>query len=202
MSQATPPSLGTTTSPTSRPTGFVVGAFVLATLVGVSVLYLGLNGGFGGTIPGSHTGPPQAPGGRGPDLAACEGKDRLGTFTFSFVAGSGGTTKFNGTSPGPCVAVAVGSQVTVNFSVASDAGANHSWVLVEAANASSAVSTPVFPGAGFTGADRFMGIAPGAWLVFHFNATAAGTYQYICEMSGHYALGMYGWFYVSASASS
>ena len=193
MSQAVP--VGATTSvspPPSRPTAFIVGAFVLATALGGAVLYVGLNGDFGGVIPGSHTGH------GGSDLGYCEGKDRLGNFTFSFVGGVGGTTTFNGTRPGPCVAVEVGSTITVNFSVAADAGQSHTWVLVNAANASTALSTPVFPGAGFTGSERFMGIAPGAFAVFHFNATAVGTYQYICEMAGHYALGMYGWFNVTA----
>jgi hypothetical protein len=196
MSQPTGPApIPPTPSPPSRPTVFIVGAFVLAAVVGGAVLYIGLTGGFGGVIPGSHTG---SGGPGGPNPANCQGKDTLGTFTFSFVGGPRASTSFNGSHPGPCVAVVVGSKITVEFSVATDSGQNHSWVLVDAANASTAVSTPVFAGAGFTGAARFIGIAPGASIVFHFNATAIGSYQYICEMMGHYATGMYGWFNVTA----
>jgi hypothetical protein len=176
--------------PHARPTAFIVGAFTLSAIIGGAVLYFGLTGGLGGPIPGAHAGNGIAA--TPPDYAACEGHDGQGDFSFSFVAGTGGALAFNGTHPGPCVAILVGSSVTVNFSVAADAGTNHTWVLVNAANASSAVSTPVFPGAGLTGAARFMGIAPGTWMVFHFNATAAGTYKYICEMPGHYAAGMWG----------
>ncbi|HKV90163.1 MAG TPA: hypothetical protein VJQ43_03085 [Thermoplasmata archaeon] len=180
-------------------TGFVVGVFVLGTLVGVVVLALGLTGGLGGPIPGTHPGNGIS---TPPSPASCEGKDQKGNFTFDFVGGIGGTLTFNGTHPGPCVALVVGTQVTVKFSVAADAGTTHTWVLVNASNASAAVNTPAFPGAGFTGADRFMGIGPGASMVFHFNATVVGAYQYICEMSGHYAGGMWGWFNVTATPAA
>jgi hypothetical protein len=197
MSTATP----IASSPTAPPgapsaTAFIVGAFVLSAIVGGAVLYIGLSGDFPGTIPGSHIGT----GASGPPSpASCEGRDKLGNDTFSFIAGGGGGFWFNGTHPGPCVAVVVGSSITIDFSVADNAGQNHSWVLVNASNASAAVSTPAFPGAGFTGAARFMGIGPGASLVFHFNATAVGAYQYICEMTGHYSQGMWGWFNVTSA---
>ncbi|MCI4370783.1 MAG: hypothetical protein L3J81_05600, partial [Thermoplasmata archaeon] len=166
MSPATPISSSPSPPTTSaRPTAFIVGAFVLASVIGGTVLYIGLTSGFPGTIPGSHIGSGiTAP----PNPASCQGRDRLGNDTFAFVAGGGGGFWFNGTHPGPCVAVVVGSQITVDFSVAADAGQNHSWVLVNASNASSALSTPAFPGAGLTGVARFMGIAPGSSLVFHF----------------------------------
>jgi plastocyanin len=200
MSQPTGPGPTPPTPPRpSRPTAFIVGAFVVAALVGGAVLYIGITGGFGGVIPGSHKG---SGGPSGPNLANCEGKDKLGTFTFSFVGGPGGSTTFNGSQPGPCVAVVVGSKITVDYSVAADAGQNHSWVLVDAANASTALSTPVFPGAGFTGAVRFTGLAPGGSIVFHFNATAVGNYQYICEIATHYDLGMHGWFNVTAQPTT
>lgn len=193
MSLDTPLGTAPTDSPVpARPTAFIVGTFVLAAVVGVVVLALGLSGAFPGVIPGSHAGngvtaPP-----------VCQGNDGLGNYTFAFVAGAAGGFWFNGTHPGPCVTVQVGSRITVDLSVAADAGQNHSWVLVNASNASTAVSTPVFAGAGMTGAARFMGIAPGTSMVFHFNASSVGVYQYICEMTGHYAFGMFGWFNVTA----
>jgi hypothetical protein len=196
MSSATP-GLSSANPPTAdpRPTAFIVGAFVLASIVGGAVLWIGLSGDFPGTIPGSHIGTGAGP---PPTPASCEGKDLLGNATFSFIAGGGGGFWFNGTHPGPCVAVVVGSSITVDFSVADDAGQNHSWVLVNASNASTALSTPAFPGAGFTGGARFMGIEPGSSTVFHFNATVVGSYQYICEMTGHYGKGMWGWFNVTS----
>jgi hypothetical protein len=195
MSQAMSPGTGPTAPPSApRPTAFIVGTFVLSTLIGVVVLVAGLNGGFPGVIPGSHVGT----GVRGPP-PPCEGQNRPGPYTFSFVAGSGGGYTYNGTHPGPCVSVWIGSQVTVDFSVAPDAGQNHSWILVNASNASTALSTPAFPGAGLTGADRFVGLTPGTSMVFHFNVTAVGSYQYICEVTGHYDFGMHGWFNVTPS---
>ncbi|MCI4327450.1 MAG: plastocyanin/azurin family copper-binding protein [Thermoplasmata archaeon] len=187
------------TAPAS-PTAFIVGAFALAAILGGAVLYLGLAGDLGSGIPGAHTGSGPSPAPTG--LAACEGRDRMGNFTFSFVAGLGGTYTFNATSPGPCVAVVAGSSITVRFYVAGDAGSNHTWVLVNASNASKAMSTPAFAGAGMTGAERFMGIAPGNMTTFHFVAGVAGTYQYICEMPGHYAAGMWGWFNVTTAPAT
>jgi FtsP/CotA-like multicopper oxidase with cupredoxin domain len=184
----------------ASPTAFIVGAFVLSAILGGAVLYLGLAGDLGSGIPGAHTGSGPTPAPTG--LAACEGRDRMGTFTFSFVAGLDGKFTFNGTSPGPCVAVIVGSNITVRLSVAADAGTNHTWVLVNASNASTAMSTPAFAGAGMTGAERFMGIAPGNSTTFHFVASVAGTYQYICEMTGHYAAGMWGWFNVTSGPAT
>ncbi|MCI4322089.1 MAG: hypothetical protein L3K05_07285 [Thermoplasmata archaeon] len=186
------------TSPT-RPTGFIVGVFVVSLLIGVVVLYLGISGGLGGPIPGTHVGNGVS---GPPSPASCEGKDRLGNFTFSFIAGIRGSTSFNGSHPGPCVAIIVGSHVTVDFSVAQDAGQNHTWVLVNASNASTAVSQPAFPGAGFSGPQRFVGIAPGESKTFQFNATTVGSYQYICEVNGHYDLGMWGWFNVTTPAGA
>jgi len=184
-------------APPGRPTAFIFGAFVLSAIIGVAVLYFGLTGGLGGPIPGAHAGSGPAP---PPDYAACQGHDGRGTFNFSFVAGTGGVVAFNGTHPGPCVAVVVGSSVTVNFSVAADAGSNHSWVLVNASNASTALSPPAFAGAGLTGGERFAGIPPGTSKVFHFNASSVGAYKYICEVSGHYDQGMWGWFYVTSAS--
>jgi hypothetical protein len=183
----------------TRPTGFIVGVFAFSLVIGVVVLALGLSGGLGGSIPGTHPGS----GSSGPPSpASCEGKDKLGNFTFSFIAGIRGSVSFNGSHPGPCVAVLVGSHVTVEFSVAQSAGQNHTWVLVNASNASTAVSQPAFPGAGFSGPTRFMGIGPGESKTFQFYATVVGSYQYICEMSGHYAMGMWGWFNVTTATGA
>jgi plastocyanin len=183
-----------------RTTGFIVGTFVLASVIGGAVLYFGLVGDIGSPIPGSYPGSGHAA--AAPSPASCEGKDQKGNFTFYFVAGKGGSLTFNSTHPGPCVDVVVGSLITVNFSVAADAGTTHTWVLVNASNASTALSTPAFPGAGMTGAQRFQGIGPGESIVFHFNATAVGSYQYICEMPGHYAAGMWGWFNVTSAPAT
>ncbi|MCI4333452.1 MAG: hypothetical protein L3K01_07015 [Thermoplasmata archaeon] len=194
MSSTMPLGNGPTAPPSPpRPTAFIVGAFAISTIIGVLVLAVGLNGGFPGVIPGSHVGTGVA------SPPRCEGQNRPGPYTFSFVAGLGGGFDYNGTHPGPCVSVWIGSPVTVEFSVAPDAGQNHSWVLVNASNASTALSTPAFPGAGLTGAARFAGLAPGTSMVFHFNVTAIGSYQYICEVTGHYDFGMHGWFNVTPS---
>jgi plastocyanin len=177
---------------------FILGVFVISAVIGGAVLALGLAGSFPGYIPGSHLGTGNHPA----SITACEGADQKGNFTFSFVAGRNGGLWFNGTRPGPCVAVAVGSSITVQFSVAANAGTNHSWVLVNASNASTALSTPAIRGAGLTGAQRFLGIAPGANATFRFNVTVAASYQYICEMPGHYAAGMWGWFNVTATPAT
>lgn len=195
---ATPGPNATSPPKDGSPWGFIVGIFVVGAVIGAVVLALGLAGAFPGSIPGSRLGTGNHP----EPLTSCEGGDQQGNFTFTFVAGMNGGLWFNGSRPGPCVAVAAGSSITVGFSVAANAGTNHSWVLVNASNASSAVSTPALPGAGLTGAQRFMGIAPGSNVTFHFDVPVAADYQYICEMSGHYAAGMWGWFNVTATPAT
>ena len=179
--------------PTSfhRPWGFVVPVITVAAAAAVVVAYLGLTGTIGGTIPGTRS----APSGGGSSLASCEGKDRFGAFHFTFIAGVGGGYNFNGTQPGPCVAVQVNSSVNVTFQVSVASPVNHSWVLIPAG--ASSASLPAFPGAGYNTSLRTTGIPPGAQANFSFQVTRLGLFQYICEVPGHEALGMVGWFNVT-----
>jgi hypothetical protein len=136
--------------------------------------------------------PPPAP-------TACEGADGLGTFHFLFIGGEPNVNSginFNGSVPGPCVLVANGSHVFVTFQVSPQSPLNHSWVLIPANG--TATSLPAFPGAGFSNATRFSGLAPGSQAEFSFWTNTTGSYRYICEVPGHYEAGMYGFFNVSA----
>ncbi len=185
-----------------RPNTFLIALVVVAVVVASVVGYLGISGKLGGGIPGTKPGS----GSSGANPALCEGKGGTGPFFFSFVGGVGGTggansgLNFNGSSPGPCVDVAVGSSVTVNFTVASDAGMNHSWTVVNYTGATSiATEGPAFPGAGLSAlSERQNGTAPGRSNEFEFTAERTGSFRYICEMPGHYAAGMWGWFNVTA----
>ncbi len=172
------------------PWRFIVVAVVAAAAIAAVIGYLGVTGQLGGVIPGtSHTGSGTP--------ARCEGNVGAGPFHFTFVSGVHGGYNFNGTVPGPCVLVLVESNITVTFENSPDAGLAHSWVLIPAGG--TATSLPAFPGAGFANATRFSGIPPGARATFTFTASSAGSYQYICEVTGHYDLGMHGWFNVTAT---
>jgi hypothetical protein len=134
-----------------------------------------------------------------PAPTACEGADGLGTFHFLFIGGEPNVNSginFNGSVPGPCVLVANGSHVFVTFQVSPQSPLNHSWVLIPANG--TATSLPAFPGAGFSNATRFSGLAPGSQAEFSFWTNTTGSYRYICEVPGHYEAGMYGFFNVSA----
>jgi sulfocyanin SoxE-like protein len=176
----------------SRSGAFIVISVVAAVGLSAVVGYLGLAGFLGGQIPGTYHGT------GGTSTPHCEGSNVKGNYSFQFVAGLRGTLTFNGSVPGPCVRVGVMSQVTVTLAVATDAGSNHSWVLV----ASSALpnALPAFSGVGFSNATRFSGVAPGQTVVFHFQATSAGAYRYLCEVPGHADAGMWGSFNVSLAA--
>ena len=175
----------------------MVASAAVAAIVG----YLGITGGLGGPIPGTEPGngattPPP------PRTTPCEGGGTGGSHWFDFVGGASSTNQWiniNGSLPGPCVLVAVDSTITVVFSVGAHSPLNHSWVLVNASANSSAL--PAFPGAGFSNSTRFTGVAPGGSVTFHFDATRAGSYRYICEVPGHDDAGMWGWFNVTASSS-
>jgi plastocyanin len=198
MATPAPPSApaGPPAAPARR-SSFLIVLVVVAVVIAVAVGYLGLTGGLGGGIPGTK---PGSSGGT-PPTSSCEGKGAAGKIYLSFVAGATSANSglnFNGSSPGPCVLVGVGANVTVSFSVAANAGMNHSWVLVpEDTNGS---SPPVFHGAGSPGVGG-NGFAPGTSTTFHFTAATAGPYRYICEMPGHYQAGMWGWFNVTATGS-
>ncbi len=172
------------------PWRFIVIAVVVTAVLAALIGYLGVTGQLGGVIPGtSH------PGSVTP--THCEGNAGAGPFHFTFVAGVRGGYNFNGTVPGPCVLVLVGSHITVTFENSPDAGLSHSWVLIPAGG--TATSYPAFPGAGFANATSYLGIPPGASATFTFTAALAGSYQYICEVAGHFDAGMHGWFNVTAA---
>ena len=138
-----------------------------------------------------------------PSPTACEGADGLGTFHFLFIGGEPSVNSginFNGSIPGPCVLVANGSHVFVTFQVSPQSPLNHSWVLIPANG--TATSLPAFPGAGFSNSTRFTGLAPGSQAEFSFWTNTTGSYRYICEVPGHYDLGMFGFFNVSAHPAS
>jgi hypothetical protein len=188
---------------------FLVVLVVGALAVGGLVYYVGVRGDTGtsvlrsGPTPGNESGTTGGAPTAGPLPAACEGKGALGNFTFSLEASSGpanGGRNFNGTVPGPCLAVAVGSNVTIVFSVASGGAANHSWVLI--APGGSATSLPAFPGAGSANGTRLTGIAPGGSMTFHFRPTATGADRYISEVAGDYKAGMWGLFNVTADPAT
>ncbi len=131
--------------------------------------------------------PPSPPptGGGAPPCTSC--------YSFSIVAGIGGTLTFNGTTPGPAMTVPVDAQVTVTLIVSSSASGPHSWMLVPADGTSA--SSAVFPGANTT--NPSVGNAPGSSQAVRFAATAAGHYKYICGVDSHY-LDMWGYFNVTA----
>lgn len=178
------------------PLRFFIAISVVALLVALLVGYAGATGRFGGPIPGSSS--PSGPNGSGTP-PVCEGKNRTGNFTFVFVAGLRGTLTFNGTSPGPCVVVGVGSHVTVILEVSADSGNSHGWDLI--ALGAPTNSSPVFPGAGLNGSDRLVGNLPGTNATFHFLAATAGVYEYLCEVPGHADAGMRGTFTVVSGAA-
>ncbi len=113
-------------------------------------------------------------------------------YSFSVVAGIGGALSFNGSVPGPAMAVPVGASVTVKLIVDSAASGPHSWMLVPRNGTSS--SSVVFPGANTT--NPSVGTAPGSSATASFIASAAGTYMYICGVDAHYA-DMWGYFNVT-----
>ncbi len=131
--------------------------------------------------------PPRAPvtGGGGPPCPTC--------YSFSVVAGIGGTLSFNGSVPGPAMTVPLGSQVTVTLIVSTEATGPHSWKLVARNGTSS--SAVVFPGANTT--NPSVGTAPGGSATASFTASAAGSYKYICGVDSHY-VEMWGYFNVTA----
>ena len=119
---------------------------------------------------------------------------------FEIVAGSGGTLTFNGTSPGPALTAPVNVTVWVSFTVATDSGQQHSWVLVPgnvSHNNPAPDFTPVFPNASTP--NPTVGDAVGSTYQIVFKPTKVGTYLYICEVPGHFLSGMWGYFNVTAN---
>ncbi len=176
--------------------GFIVGIFVVGAVATAMVGFLGVSGHLGTGIPG--TGTTRTP--AATPLSQCQGHDGSGSFRFTIIAQPGGALRFNGSSPGPCFAVQVGSQVTVNFSVDYGAREFSSWELVAGTGPVSGPSalTPVFPGAGWSNATRFNGLYAGQSTVFTFRASVAGAYRYVSEVSAQAAVGMWGPFNVTS----
>jgi FtsP/CotA-like multicopper oxidase with cupredoxin domain len=191
MEHPTPPS-----SAVHDHRAFVAGSLVAGAAITALVGFLGIVGALGGGIPGTHAGSVARP----PPLAACQGHDALGTFHFLFVAGLKGSYTFNGSSPGPCVAVAAGSRITVTFELATTATAPDSWVLLAASGPTDA--PPVFPGAGPSDATRTVGLGPGQFANYTFSASTAGAYRYVSEVDGHAAAGMFGGFNVTTGPAA
>ncbi|HEV2316267.1 MAG TPA: hypothetical protein VGV89_01660 [Thermoplasmata archaeon] len=191
--QAPPPLAATAGDSRMR---FVVVVFAVGAIMTAVVGYFGFTGQLGAGIVGTEHGSPPAP----PPLTACQGHGALGSFHFQIVAGPKGTFTFNGSSPGPCFAVAVGSTVVMEFQVAHDASALDSWELI--AGTGPTDQAPVFPGAGWSDSTRFSGLGAGGTTNFTFHATTAGQYRYVSEVGNHAAVGEWGSFNVTTSALS
>jgi FtsP/CotA-like multicopper oxidase with cupredoxin domain len=186
------PPAGSPSAEHHDPRKLVAVLFVIGTAMAILVGYFGETGSLGGTIPGTYPGT----GGHTVVCGTHEGGDATGSYHFELIAGENATYTYNDTSPGPCLEVGVNSTVEITVSVAANAGTNHSFDIIPAAGPTNV--SPVFPGAGLTGAQRFSGMAPGTERNFTFTATSAGLYRYVCEVPGHADLGMYGYFNVSA----
>ena len=132
--------------------------------------------------------PPRPPptGGGAPPCPTC--------YSFSLVAGIGGTVTFNDSVPGPSLTVPLGAQVSVTLIVDASASGPHSWMLVSLNGTPS--SPVVFPGANTT--DPKVGTPPGSSQTVTFTASASGSYKYICGVDSHYLDGMWGAFNVTA----
>lgn len=190
---ASAPAPGAPSPAHEDPRRLIVVLFVVGTVMAILVGYLGETGRIGGPIPGTYSG-------SGGAAATCEGHNTTGSYHFVLIAGERATYTFNGTSPGPCLLVGLNSQVEITFRVDPNATVNHSFDIVPATGPTNV--TPVFPGAGLTGPQRFAGLPPGSERNFTFQATAAGAYRYVCEVSGHFDLGMFGSFTVAAPSAT
>jgi hypothetical protein len=182
------------TSPAASQVGFVVAVFAIGAILTAVVGYFGFTGQLGTGILGTEHGTPPAP----TPPAACQGHGALGSFHFVIVAGPKGTLTFNGSSPGPCFAVAAGSTVLLEFQVAHDASAADSWVLIPGSGPID--QAPVFPGAGTSDSGRTTGLGPGQTQNYTFQANTPGQFRYVSEVSDHAAVGEWGAFNVTASA--
>lgn len=132
--------------------------------------------------------PPRPPvtGGGGPPCPTC--------FSFTVVAGIGGSLTFNRSVPGPAITVPLGAKVFLTLQVDAMASGPHSWMLVPRTGTPS--SAVVFAGANTT--NPSMGLAPGTSQTITFVASAAGAYKYMCGVDSHYLDGMWGDFNVTA----
>jgi FtsP/CotA-like multicopper oxidase with cupredoxin domain len=187
------PSPATVPAPPT-PRSFVLAVFIAGAVLTALVGYLGLSGTLGAGIVGNESAhaPPPVP------LTSCQGKGAEGNFHFIVVAGLKGSETFNGSSPGPCIAVAVGSTVEVTFEVSSEARSPDSWVLIPGEGATNV--PPVFAGAGPSSGSRLTGLFPGGSVNYTFNASVAGDYRYVSEVGDHARVGMWGPLNVTSSS--
>lgn len=180
-------------APASFGRSFIVGVFIVGAVITLVLGYLGIVGALGGGIVGTQSNGTTAP----PPLNSCQGRGQAGSFYFSLVANAKGQGSFNGSSPGPCFAVAVGSHVTMNFSVAAGSNQSNSWALI--ASTGPVTQPPVFPGAGWSNATATTGIRMNEHRLFTFTATSAGAFRYVSQVAGHAAAGMWGPFNVTST---
>ena len=114
-------------------------------------------------------------------------------YTFSLIAGRGGTLTFNGSSPGPPIAVPFNA--TVRLTVTNDpaSGVGHSFLVIP--KDGSASSPPVFQGASTS--HPMTGLQPGTSETITFVTDQVGEFLYICGVPGHHEAGMQGNFTVT-----
>lgn len=175
---------------------FVPVIFAVGFLVVGVMAFLGLGGHLQTTIPGNEQAAPTPT----VPVADCQGHGASGSFHFTIVAGVRGGLTFNGSSPGPCFAVATGSTVSITFLVSDQTNQFSGWVLI---NGTGPIDQePVFPSAGESGAARYAGIAPGQNLTFTFSAGSPGEYRYVSEVSDDASVGMWGGFNVTSGPTS
>lgn len=144
----------------------------LAVLLGVSLTLTACGGGGGNTNSG---------GAGGSGGAAAPAPVEIGSV--------GETLAFDKTT----LTATAGQQVTVNLKNNS-AAQQHNWVLVQSSNAQAVADAGLSAGleAGYLPADKANIIANtelsngGETKSVSFTAPAAGTYQYICTVPGHY----------------
>lgn len=187
------PTPGGAASAPSASRSFVLAAFVLGAILTAVVGYWGISGGLDGGVPGNQHLPLSSP----TPPRDCQGHGALGHFHFTLIAGVKGTETFNGSSPGPCFAVAVGSVVNLTFYVNLGAFHQDSWVLIPGTGPTDQL--PVFAGAGPSDTSRLDGLHPGQNQSYTFTASAAGAYRYVSEVDDHAAVGMWGAFNVTSS---
>ncbi len=186
--QSAPPAA----TPTPPGRTFILAIFLVGIVITVIVGYLGVTGALGGGIVGTHANGVAPP----PPLTSCQGHGKAGTFYFAVVANAKGEGSFNATSPGPCFAVAAGSKVTMNFSVAVGSNRSDSWALIGPTGP--VTQSPVFPGAGWTNSTATTGLREGQYHEFTFVAATAGSYRYVSQVGDHAAAGMWGPFNVTS----
>lgn len=111
----------------------------------------------------------------------------IGPSTYGF-----GNTSSTISSPGPSFTVKTGTKVTVQFGNAGSMA--HNWALtIQKTDGSTNLA--------FKGAQIASGIdpvSPAGTGTCIFIADTPGTYYYICQVSGHVSLGMWGYFTVTS----